>query len=154
MNGGFWLGLILTIPLSIVANILTRPIQRLLDSRVRSRALRRVRDTQQEYNRVKRYREHRQEFYEFMLRSIVWIAYWTAQLVLAVGFSLLADRPDVNISDGLRQTLFTIGVIGIFVCSFMARLWWRDAIDMAYKVRHFEEYESRVKPTLESKERE
>jgi hypothetical protein len=157
MDNGFWLSLILAIPIGILVNILTRPIDRLLDSHVRFRALRRKKNTQQEYERVKRYLEHREDFYEFMLRSLVWIANWSVQSIVGIGAALmflLADPQRLRIPEGVRQALFTITVVTSAVCLLMARVWWRRALDMAFRVRHFSEYESRVKSVLDSENHE
>jgi hypothetical protein len=157
MKGEFWLGLVLAIPLAIIGNILTRPIENYLDSRIRSRALRRTRATRQEYERVKRYRERREEFYEFMLRSLLWTVSWTAMLVFGVGVALLVILTDTSrfaVSEGLRQALFVLCEVGIIVCLLMVMRSRNRALDMTYKVRNFSEYESRVKPGLESKEQE
>jgi hypothetical protein len=157
MEGEFWLGLILAIPLAIIGNLFTRPIQNYLDSRIRSRALRRTRDTRQEYERVKRYREHREEFYEFMLQSLAWIGSWTAALILGVGITLLVSSTDSSfsgMSEGVRQALFVPCAFGLIVCHLGVWRWYSRVLDMAYRVRNFSEYESRVKPTLESEEQE
>jgi hypothetical protein len=159
MNSGFWLGLILAIPLAIIGNIVTRPVEKYLDSRIRSRALRRTRITRQEYERVKRYRENREEFYEFMLRSVVFIANSTALLIFgAFGASLLllADsRYFTGIAEKVRGPLFLISLPLLTFDFLMTTRWGRRALDMmSYKVRHFSEYESRVKPMLDSEDHE
>jgi hypothetical protein len=157
MKGELWLSLILAIPLAVIGNILTRPIENYLDSHIRSRALRRTRATRQEYERVKRYREHREEFYEFMLRSLVWIGTWTATLIFGVGGILLITLTDsslLGISEEFRQALFVLCIVGLIVCHLMVIRRHNRALDMAYRVRNFSEYESRVKPTLESEEQE
>jgi small-conductance mechanosensitive channel len=89
MNGSFWLGLTLGIPLAVLANLLTRPIQGWLDSRIRSRALRRTREKQRDYEQAKRYRAHRDEFYEFLLESLTFMILWTGSLVLLTGITVM-----------------------------------------------------------------
>jgi hypothetical protein len=153
MKGEFWFGLVLAIPLAIIGNILTRPTEKYLDSRIRSRALRRTRATRQEYERVKRYREHREEFYEFMLRSIVWMVHWTAVLLLGVSvyLAVILVGPQ-RFTVRVNQAASVLCSIGITVCILMLERLRNRALDMAYKVRNFSEYESRVKPSLEPKE--
>jgi hypothetical protein len=151
VSGEFWLGLILGIPLAILANILTRPVQSRLDSRIRSRALRRVRDTQREYEEAKRYREHREEFYEFMLRSLVWMVTWTGSMILGLSTFLLVYLADLrHLSEELRLIVGSIVLLCVAVSAFMVRSWRSRALNTAYRVRNFPEYESRVKPIVDS----
>jgi hypothetical protein len=105
MSNEFWLGLILAIPLAIIGNVITRPVQNYLDSRVRSRALRRARDTLQFIEEAERYREHPQYLYALLLYSLGWIAYWAVILVLGVsGFlvSILIDPQHFRVPEAPR----------------------------------------------------
>jgi hypothetical protein len=158
MNNAFWLGLILGLPLAIVANVLTRPVQKYLDSRIRSRALRRTRATRQEYERIKHYRQNREEFYEYMLKCIILVLFWIMGLVFLT-FTAILVYVSPSIIRGRLIYLYgppalVITTIGIILCLLSGWQYALRAIDLSYKVSNFSEYESRVKPALESEEQE
>jgi hypothetical protein len=157
MKGEFWLGLILAIPLAIMGNISTRPIQNYLDSRIRSRALRRARSMRFDYAEAKQYRQHREEFYEFILESIIRLVAGVLALTTGVGaflLLLLGIFPHVGISGVLYSSAAYLAALTIIFFAIGGLRYANDVMKIAYRVRHFSEYESRVKPTLESEEQE
>jgi hypothetical protein len=84
MSNEFWLGLALGLPLSILGNVITRPVQSYLDSRIRSRALRRAREERRYTEEAKRLTEHPQDFHAALLYSVGFIGYWIMVLILGV----------------------------------------------------------------------
>jgi H+/gluconate symporter-like permease len=67
----FLLGLILAIPVSIIANVFTPRVQRTLERRSRSQALRRSKKTKEEYYEIKNYV---QNIDQFVVQSFITIS--------------------------------------------------------------------------------
>jgi hypothetical protein len=153
MNNGFWLGLILGIPLAIVANIITRPVQNYLDSRIRSRALRRAREERRYTEEAKRYRKHPEDFYAFLLYSLGWIANWT--MILIVGMSallvvVLIDPQDIRVSQSERLVglVFCVLIVIDSIRSIQQHAF--RAVRMAHIVHWVSDRESLEKAVSES----
>jgi hypothetical protein len=155
MNSGFWLGLILGVPLAIVANVLTRPVESGIGSRIRARAFRRARNTKRDYEEARRCRENREEFYEALLKSLIRIDLYIAVLIVIVVPSLMVLSQEGRIftfDASSRLVLFfamlilTIGA-GLEILKLSAH-----ALDLIDRVRKFSEYESEVKPMLDSED--
>jgi hypothetical protein len=91
------------------------------------------------------------EFYEFMLRSLVWMVTWTGSMILGLSTFLLIYLADLrHLSEELRLIVGSIVLLSVAVSAFMVRTWRSRALNTAYRVRNFPEYESRVKLVVDS----
>jgi hypothetical protein len=107
-----------------------------------------------DYEEVKRYREHRDELHEFLLMALITMINWTVAFVAVMGITVMALLIDTRgFSPAIVRlrwfALWTIMPL-VPVCILILEYLGRRARDMAYRVRHFSEYESRVKSVLET----
>jgi hypothetical protein len=144
--------------LGLVANLLTKPIERWLDARIRSRVDRHTRDTQYDYEEAKRYREHPEDFYAYLLRLVASFMRWLALLIVStvflVGFGLaLLNLPKTGFSQamsmvGLFLVTFSSGVVSIIFTRLVRRA--QDRAFMMHRVyRHGSPEESASEGTSE-----
>jgi hypothetical protein len=150
VDQGFWLGLFLAIPISILANMLTPKVSTFLGAGIRSRALRRTRKMRKDYRVIKSFVEDRQLFIESLLEALLYI------IVLGVGcvivavvvFAEPANLPEESAPDlfsrFLADPIAYVTNIFLAVCVVVFALTCENAMSVIYKVRNFREYEERV----------
>jgi hypothetical protein len=134
-----WLSLLLAIPLSILANIVTPFVQRWLDKFNEKRVLERTKGLQKEYEQVKHFAEDRSEFKEYLL----WVVIRTTLVGSLVGIFSQALNAVGNILyvGGILYAISqVIGIIG----SIMVINLCSDALKIYSKVQRFDEYQKFV----------
>jgi hypothetical protein len=105
-----------------------------------------------DYEQARWYTEHRNEFNQFLLRSLIWMVYWTSVQIPAVGAAfilLLAGHERLGPKVVLEVALFLVISVGV-LSSLQISRWLYRAIFTEYRVRSFPEYESKVRSTLEA----
>jgi hypothetical protein len=131
--------------LGLVANLLTKPIQGWLDSRIRSRADHKLRYAAEVLEKAKRYKEHPEEFHAFQLESLVWMIRYTGPLILGTGILVvltLVDREHTSLSPATLLALSFTCMLIVAVCALLITRWGRRALDMAFIVRNLPKYEA------------
>ena len=150
METGFWLGLLFSIPISILANLFTPTVQAWLDARNRKRSLERTKNLQQEYYQVKQFREDRSEFREYL----IWIVIRTtfvgslvgilASFVFAVpSFFDILDL-DYEQTRVVRNLLYAAGQFVSLVGGLLIVNLCSSALKVYYRVKNFEAYEESI----------
>jgi hypothetical protein len=107
----------------------------------------------QNYEEARRYREDRKEFYGYMLKSIASLVGLIFPLILSVSAFLYAVTLDAKHASETNQIIGEgISVVMITIAAVLGYRKLDRMLSVAYRVSHFLEYESRIKPDLESKE--
>jgi hypothetical protein len=154
MDAGLWIGLLLSIPISILVNLFTPKIQAWLDSRNRKRSLIRTKYLQQEYEQVRYYRENRGEFREYL----IWIVIRTTFVGSLVGifaafvfvipnfFEILnLEYEQTRI---IRHVLYIAGQLISLIGALLIVNICSNALKVYFRVRDFDIYEESVKKNL------
>jgi hypothetical protein len=157
MGTGFWIGLLLSIPISILANLFTPRIQVWLDSRNKKRALARTKNLQREYDQTRKYRENRGEFREYMLWVVIRATFVGALTGILTSLAyMIANFYQFSVIDSMGSFRFSsllfvaaqfLSLIGtllvVNICS--------SALKVYYRVKNFEIYEESAKKNLAEK---
>jgi hypothetical protein len=150
---GLWIGLLLSIPLSILANVFTPGIQRWLDARSRGRALARTKNLEIEYEQVKRYREKREEFHEYLLWTVIRTTFVGALAGIVAGLTVVIPTiftPEwffparLFVAGIARSILYATGQVVSVAGALLIINICRTALGTYYKVSHYDEYEASV----------
>jgi hypothetical protein len=148
-DSGIWVGLLLSIPLSILANVATPRVQRWLDARNRTRALQRTAGMASELAQVTRYVKDRGEFREYLLWTIIRTTFVGALCGIISGLIFVIPRilPFDRMSEGLsfaQNAAYSggqaVGIVGALLIINICRA----ALKTYYNVTNYSEYEAHV----------
>lgn len=153
---GLWIGLLLSLPLSILANILTPKFQSWFDSRNRKKSLQKNRNLQAEYEKVVKFKNDRQSFHEYLF----WVVIRTTLIgsLLGVFAGIIFAIPNIfdileipySEIDFIRNTLYALGQSMSVIGALMIVNTCSTALRNYYKVKNFDEYEKFVKENISS----
>ncbi|NEQ73399.1 MAG: hypothetical protein F6K23_10135 [Okeania sp. SIO2C9] len=135
----FFLGLFLSVPFAVLANLLTPKIEKFLSSRNYQLKQERIRKIKQEYQQVKQYYENRIILVEYLLINIL--------KTIAIGFLMilfvtwLDSTFSVSIANILANSLSKILVI---LGSLVIVNWTTNALDIYAKVKNYNDYQKEV----------
>lgn len=150
----FWLGLLLAIPLSILANLLTTPVQNAIARYNDERARQRVVQLQAEYKRIELLYGNRSDFHEYLLSVIINTAFVTSLtasmsylLFMSVGVLHRLGPKTLRLKrllDVLRELFQGLGFAVLLVGSLLVVNISKEALRTYYNVRNFDSYKQSV----------
>jgi hypothetical protein len=151
----FMLGLVLAIPLSIIANIYTPKVQQILDQRSKERALRRSKDMELEYQKVKAYADKIDYFLVVSAYTLGGMVIIAMQFVL--NFLLFVLGMIILTSSTFKDTWVGLGLgSGLCLLGLLLALWKLTVLrrsygglrNIAFKILYFDGYKADVAATL------
>jgi hypothetical protein len=140
----FLLGLLFSIPLGIVAILLSNPVQRWLETRSVNLSVRRKRQVEADYKLVKRYHDDPSQFHSYLLNIILLLTLVSAitglvsGLVISFGYFAFYVGPVVFAAGQI------LSVVGTFVVVILAY----RALQIVARVQKFEEFEAKTATIL------
>ena len=146
MDFGFWIGLAVSIPLAIIANLMSPKIQIWIDNRSKIGTLKKTKRLKEDYLKAKYYIEHRDEFREYLLFIIIRTTYIAFIVGIISGFGALSPELIRPYSIGsavysIAQMFSIFGALAIVrICSL--------AIRNYNKIKNFKDYEQFVIKTI------
>ncbi|NEQ73400.1 MAG: hypothetical protein F6K23_10145 [Okeania sp. SIO2C9] len=135
----FFLGLFLSVPFAVFANLLTPKIEKFLSSRNYQLKQKRITKIKQEHQQVKQYYENRIILVEYLLINIL--------KTIAIGFLMilfvtwLDSTFSASIANILANSLSKILVI---LGSLVIVNWTTNALDIYAKVKNYNDYQKEV----------
>jgi ABC-type multidrug transport system fused ATPase/permease subunit len=111
VNVGFWLGLLLALPIGIVTNLLTPRVQARLEKRSERVAADRARERLEQRALVERYRGDQAAYWSYLYLSLTRILWRVAMLLAAAIVPYLVGEWLWSYSDGLAVFLFNTCVL-------------------------------------------
>lgn len=139
MDYWFWIGLAVSVPLSVFANMITPIAQRWWEKRSRTNALRITSSLKAEYDEVKRYKLERSLFHEYLLLTIIRTTVTGSLAAFAVNVASTAG----NFLGG-NFLFYSVGnMISILGALVIVQVCMR-AIRIYGRLRNFDDYQSFV----------
>ncbi|MGW3352159.1 hypothetical protein ACWDA3_53450 [Nonomuraea rubra] len=120
-NWGFWLGLLLALPIGIVTNLLTPRVQARWATRSRRMASKREQDLREQTELVARYRQDQAAYWSYLYLSLTRLLFRVAMLLAAVLVPFLTTEFLWGLG-GLMVLIFNAFVLVISVGIFAAIL--------------------------------
>lgn len=140
MSSDFWLGLLLSIPLSILANILTPKLESLWAHHSQRRAKKRLQKLRRDLDAVQRYRDDSQTFTEYLLITVIKVAYVTGSAgVVAILVNTFIDKAFAVFASRLLSIL--AGLLIVRVSS--------QALDTFQRVRNDDDLQKEIEQLTE-----
>jgi len=140
----FFLGLFLSFPLSIFANLLTPKIEKFLSSRSYKSKQKRIKKIKQEYQQVKQYYENRIMLVEYLLINIL--------KTIAIGFLMIffVTWFDSAFSSSILVILAnSLSKILVMFGSLVIVNWTTNALDIYAKVKRYNDYQKEVSDIIQ-----
>ena len=144
---GFWVGLLLSIPMAIAANLVTPKIQRWLETSSKRRAIEKTNDLQAEYQRISDYVNNPHEFTSYLLFVIIRTTLIGSVVGIIVSLAYAAAQLSStfyyrsNLGGLIYASAQIISIIGALMivntCRVAASTW--------YKVKNFDRYQQTVR---------
>lgn len=106
---GFWVGLAVSIPLSILANILTPRFQRALDARSQQRAVRRTNELRRELDRVRGLAADTAAFHSYLLWIVLRTTLVGSLVAIIAGLAFMLPTLARATGGMMQSTMFDIG---------------------------------------------
>lgn len=148
MNWQFSLGLIVALPVSLLANLVTPKIQEILAPHLRMLAERHKRGMGQDLVRVRRYREDRASFQEALLNQI-WLETQAGKITtLGIGLLILFFLPGIPAPPQWAEGGKGFAAILVLV-SMIPSLSGVNLHNDAIRLKDFERYERKVGQAIE-----
>jgi len=136
----FWLGLLLSIPLSILANLLNPKLETLWAHHSQHRAKKRLQKLRRDLDAVQRYRDNPQAFTEYLLIIVIKVAYATGSVGV---FSLVVDT-FIPGSIGLIASRLLSILAGLLIVRVSSQ-----ALDTFQRVRNYDDYQKEIEQLTE-----
>lgn len=153
-RSNFWLGLLLSIPLSIFANLITTPVQNMISRYNEESARQRVLQAQVEYRRIESFYLNRSEFHEYLLSVIInttFITSLTAMLsylsFMLVGLThklRLNSSGKKQVFDAVRELLQGLGFVALIIGALLVINITKEALRTYSNVKNFDSYKQSI----------
>lgn len=155
----FLLGLLATIPLSIVGALLTLPIQRWMDKRTANLSTRRKQQLKEEYLKIKEYHDDTPLYHTYLLTIVLRLTFipavaglFSAMVFILAGLFQTYLQFNQNVGGsfgfGLAQALYTIGQVISTIGTIMILVIASRALRIISRVRRFSDFEKSVTQAL------
>lgn len=147
MSGDFWLGLLLSVPLSIAANVVSPAVQRWVERFSQTRAQARQDKIEEEERRAKEFVADRGRFREYLLFTMIKLYLTGALISLFAGLFFVAPtlfqaiQPQLSrdipyhLAALIRGVLLATGQAASVIGSIVILNLCKAAVSMYYKVK-------------------
>ena len=159
LKASWWMGLVLAIPLSIVANLLTPPIQEWLTTKSNTASVRRLHEVERETSRIAAFHKDKLSLTNYLLLAITKSGLYLALVMILNHFLGLlmmyiyssktyktGDIKVMEVSLNVARTLH--GLIAIFGLILILNL-CKEAVSTYTKVHNFEQYQLEVQEEIQ-----
>lgn len=140
MSTDFWLGLLLSIPLSVLANILTPKLETLWAHHSQRCAKKRLQKLRRDLDAVQRYRDDSQAFTEYLLITVIKVAYVTGSVGV---FSIIVNTFVPGSFSSIASRLLSI-LAGLLIVRVSSQ-----AIDTSQRVRNYDDFQKAIEQLTE-----
>ena len=156
MDINFTLSILLAIPIGIAANLLTPKFQSWLERRSEEGRAKRREQLDDEYKRVKNFNENRPDYYVFLLVVSLRVTFlYAIRSIFNTVIHMVPNSIDLYFQFGemsrhdfkmiiWRVTSILDSLITLVIVLMVINL-VKDALNVAMKVRDFDEYEKEIK---------
>jgi hypothetical protein len=138
----FILGILVSIPVTVIGGLYTTRLQQRLAQRSEKRAMVRITLIKEQYEEAKRYRDNPGQMMFFAVRWIFWLTiYWILEELLGNLFSFGSNGAYFANQNGVASLINTISsLVTVMILTYIFRSGYR-AFQLVHRVEHFDDFE-------------